>query len=165
MTIKPIQTTYKGYRFRSRLEARWAVFFDAMGLQWEYEPEGFELPGGVRYLPDFRVGDVWFEVKHSIAADDGKAMLFAADSGETIGVLDGPPAMQCYLYWGGDQPPDYFFFTKHPTMFGSRMFFGECKPPRDFPEWFHPGDAGWAPVVGAINKALAARFEYGETPQ
>ena len=28
-SIKPIETNYKGYRFRSRLEARWAVFFDA----------------------------------------------------------------------------------------------------------------------------------------
>ena len=28
--IKPIQTRYKGFNFRSRLEARWAVFFDAI---------------------------------------------------------------------------------------------------------------------------------------
>ncbi|MBK9515513.1 MAG: hypothetical protein IPO05_18320 [Flavobacteriales bacterium] len=53
--IKPIETRYKGYRFRSRLEARWAVFFDALGLEWEYEPEGFDLGDGVYYLPDFRV--------------------------------------------------------------------------------------------------------------
>ena len=26
--IKPIPTVYKGYRCRSRLEARWAIFFD-----------------------------------------------------------------------------------------------------------------------------------------
>ena len=32
MEIKPIETHYKGYRFRSRLEARWAVFFDAAKL-------------------------------------------------------------------------------------------------------------------------------------
>lgn len=50
--IKPIETHYKGYRFRSRLEARWAVFFDAMGFDWEYEKEGYETPYG-RYLPDF----------------------------------------------------------------------------------------------------------------
>lgn len=43
MDIKPIETLYKGYRFRSRLEARWAVFFDALGLKWEYEKEGFDL--------------------------------------------------------------------------------------------------------------------------
>lgn len=44
MTIKAIETSYKGYRFRSRLEARWAVFFDALGIEWEYEKEGYELP-------------------------------------------------------------------------------------------------------------------------
>ena len=43
--IKAIETKYKGYRFRSRLEARWAVFFDTMGIEWIYEPEGFDLPG------------------------------------------------------------------------------------------------------------------------
>lgn len=55
--MKPIQTVYKGYRFRSRLEARWAVFFDALGVKWSYEHEGFELPGGGRYLPDFYLPD------------------------------------------------------------------------------------------------------------
>ena len=53
--IKPIETLYNGYRFRSRLEARWAVFFDSLGVMYEYEPEGFSLPGGGSYLPDFRV--------------------------------------------------------------------------------------------------------------
>jgi hypothetical protein len=50
--IKPIETNYKGCRFRSRLEARWAVFFDAAGIEWEYEPEGYDIDG-VPYLPDF----------------------------------------------------------------------------------------------------------------
>jgi hypothetical protein len=68
MSIRAIETVYRGYRFRSRTEARWAVFFDALGLKWEYEVEGFELPSG-RYLPDFRLHPelptrgVWFEVK------------------------------------------------------------------------------------------------------
>jgi hypothetical protein len=68
MNIKPIQTRYRGYHFRSRLEARWAVFFDALCVEWEYEPEGFVLPDGAHYLPDFRVRfadgrTAWFEVK------------------------------------------------------------------------------------------------------
>lgn len=54
-TIKPIETIYNSYRFRSRLEARWAVFFNALGVEFEYEPEGFVLPSGKYYLPDFRV--------------------------------------------------------------------------------------------------------------
>jgi hypothetical protein len=35
---------------RSRLEARWAAFFDAVGLPWEYEP--IRLDG---WVPDFRL--------------------------------------------------------------------------------------------------------------
>ena len=57
LVIKPIETVYNGYRFRSRLEARWAVFFDAAGIKYQYESEGFEVnPYGdtpIRYLPDF----------------------------------------------------------------------------------------------------------------
>jgi hypothetical protein len=43
VSIKAIETRYAGCRFRSRLEARWAVFFDSLGISWEYEPQGFEL--------------------------------------------------------------------------------------------------------------------------
>ena len=48
--LKAIETEYKGYRFRSRLEARWAVFFDACGVKWEYEPEGYVLSGFLTVL-------------------------------------------------------------------------------------------------------------------
>lgn len=68
MTIKAIPTRYAGCHFRSRLEARWAVVLDHANIwKWEYEPEGFVLPGGL-YLPDFRLSfddwpDLWLEVK------------------------------------------------------------------------------------------------------
>lgn len=52
-SIKPIDTVWKNYRFRSRLEARWAVFFDELCIKFEYEPQGFELRDGTKYLPDF----------------------------------------------------------------------------------------------------------------
>jgi hypothetical protein len=42
-SLKPRETTYQGCRFRSRIEARWAVFFDNLGIKWWYEPEGFSL--------------------------------------------------------------------------------------------------------------------------
>ena len=62
--LKVIETSYKGYRFRSRTEARWAVFFDAMGIRWEYEIEGLDL-SGTWYLPDFWIPswDAWVEIK------------------------------------------------------------------------------------------------------
>ena len=63
--VKAIETRYKGYRFRSRLEARWAVFFDALGVQWDYEIEGFELGIAGRYLPDFYLPQIgtYVEIK------------------------------------------------------------------------------------------------------
>lgn len=68
MHIKPIETSYKGYRFRSRLEARWAVFFDALNIRWEYEPEGFDLGKYGYYLPDFFLPDL--EAVVEIKADN-----------------------------------------------------------------------------------------------
>lgn len=47
-SIKAIPTTYAGVNFRSRLEARWAAFFDLCGWDWDYEP--FDLAG---WAPDF----------------------------------------------------------------------------------------------------------------
>ena len=63
--IKAINTKYKGYNFRSRLEARWAVYFDSLGIKWEYEKEGYHFEDGTRYLPDFWLPEVnmWAEVK------------------------------------------------------------------------------------------------------
>lgn len=65
--IPAIQTRYAGCLFRSRLEARWAVFYDTLGVPWEYEKEGFELPSGC-YLPDFWLPeqDCWVEIKGEI---------------------------------------------------------------------------------------------------
>ena len=45
MGIKAIETKYNGFNFRSRLEARWAIFFDMIGLKYEYEVEGYEMNG------------------------------------------------------------------------------------------------------------------------
>jgi len=63
-----IQTQYKGYRFRSRLEARWAVFLDSLPVQWEYEKEGYHLQDGSLYLPDFWLSGlgIWLEIKGEI---------------------------------------------------------------------------------------------------
>lgn len=62
--ISAIETRYAGCRFRSRTEARWAVAFDKLGLRWEYEKEGFNLPSGC-YLPDFWFSSInlWIEIK------------------------------------------------------------------------------------------------------
>ena len=87
--MRAIETEYKGYRFRSRLEARWALFFDLCRVEWEYEPEGFVLDNGDYYLPDFLLHDVrayhdcgmdvlndlWVEVKGKMAEKDEEKLL------------------------------------------------------------------------------------------
>ena len=60
-------TKYKGVQFASRLEARWALFFDALAIRWQYEPQKFALEAG-GYVPDFRLSwpnglALWAEVK------------------------------------------------------------------------------------------------------
>jgi hypothetical protein len=97
--IKAIETVYKGYRFRSRLEARWGVFFDALGIQWEYEKEGFQLSNGEWYLPDFWLptfsGGMWAEVKPDGGSFDTAEQL-VRDSGQSIWLCEGVPAARVY---------------------------------------------------------------------
>jgi hypothetical protein len=91
----PIPTVYQGVRFRSRTEARWAAFFDAINLPWQYEPEGFERDG-IRYLPDFWLpkvfnrgrdqGGCYFEVKPAAptAHELAKARMIASGTGRFV---------------------------------------------------------------------------------
>lgn len=91
--FKAVQTEYKGYLFRSRLEARWAVFFDALGIEWEYESEGVVLSNGTQYLPDFYLPDFhcFFEVKR-------KGLKGTAEGDVAISkISDG----QCTDSWAG----------------------------------------------------------------
>lgn len=85
--ITPIETIYKGYRFRSRLEARWAVFFDKAGIEYKYEPDGFTGIDGDPYLPDFYLPmeEVYAEVKGSNEQlkNDERKILGAIDFNST----------------------------------------------------------------------------------
>jgi len=102
-TPAPIPTEWRGITFRSRLEARWAMFFDGAGIAWEYEAEAYELPSG-RYLPDFwlpavvgpgtpGVPGVHFEVKGTEPTDAEMRRCF-----ELSDLLGGGVA---YVAWGG----------------------------------------------------------------
>jgi hypothetical protein len=65
MKIKPIPTKYRDTMFRSTLEADWAATLDWYKIDWQYEPEGLELPSGELYRPDFWLPRIktYFEVK------------------------------------------------------------------------------------------------------
>lgn len=103
--MKAIETKYKGYRFRSRLEARWAVFFDALGVEWEYEKEGFELGEAGRYLPDFWLPQfsLWVEVKGADCTEAERAKIdsLAKLSGKEIVIAKGVPDSGYSCEWGG----------------------------------------------------------------
>jgi hypothetical protein len=83
--VHAIETKYSGCLFRSRIEARWAVFFNSVGLEWRYEPEGFKLRTGegaeVWYLPDFYLPSIrsWVEIKGAVPTteEDEKCFLLA----------------------------------------------------------------------------------------
>jgi hypothetical protein len=56
---------YKGRGFTTATEARWAAFFDALGLEWEYGTGGLGLEkagwcGGLFYLPRL---NAWVEAR------------------------------------------------------------------------------------------------------
>lgn len=85
--MKAIETRYSGYNFRSRLEARWAVFFDSLGIEWEYEAQGYACgyrltmeEGTFPYLPDFWLPElkVFAEVKGSLDETSLNKVLNAA---------------------------------------------------------------------------------------
>lgn len=94
--MQAIETIYKGYRFRSRLEARWAVFFDEMNVKYQYEVEGFDF-GDTKYLPDFYLSEqkIWLEIKPEKPSTKelNKARLLksSVDDGVAVGILYGDP--------------------------------------------------------------------------
>ncbi len=74
-----IPTTYNGIRYRSKLEADWARFFDRHRMKYAYESEGFDL-NGLWYLPDFYLPEIKTFVEVKGALDDldrGKLLALA----------------------------------------------------------------------------------------
>ena len=60
-TIKAIETRFRNFVFRSRLEAKWAAMFEFLGWDWDYEPVDFN-----GWIPDFVIygyKPVYVEVK------------------------------------------------------------------------------------------------------
>lgn len=76
---KPIPTTYNETTYRSRLEARWALFFDQLGFLVSYEPFRIEN-NGASWVPDFYImhgidpgdgdGGILIEIKPSMPNDE-----------------------------------------------------------------------------------------------
>lgn len=175
MDIKPIETKYNGYRFRSRLEAKWAVFFDMIGLKYEYEVEGFEMKG-IRYLPDFYIPslDRWFEIKAKPLSDyemkkceefcyckDNENIKFSVLIGSPEAIkIDGFWGIVEYVWeWPSDKYPENYRLLAPDGLsdieYYSRFVKGLWVVPNVTEE----------ELALAVSTARGARFEFGEIPQ
>jgi hypothetical protein len=180
--IKAIETVYKGYRFRSRLEARWAVFFDTLDLPYEYELEGFELGGGLRYLPDFFLPDlgVHVEVKpHEklSKAEIHKLVKFAADHDQCTLLIVGSPTSESMYYLNRFSLPSWRELEEHADEDDLRAVFWEQAREGSVQIAPLPKQGGWHLVYRelpayydyarseALLAAKQARFEHGEKPR
>ena len=187
--MKAIETYYKGYRFRSRAEARWAVFFDALGAAWMYEPDGVELQNGMWYLPDFYLpeSNTFVEVKGVLSEKEAaKINAFASECGKAVVVGYSDMTFAAYVWFGEYGCVEYLIEKDFSFLCECRrchrMFFGEnvgyygCKCCG-----YYDGDNtfdialdgtldGWNTnsyhrAYLAVKDARQARFEHGETPK
>lgn len=153
--MKAIETRYSGCRFRSRTEARWAVFFNANGWTWQYEPEGFRLPSG-GYLPDFLIEGEglerrWFEVKPFLDVDklDARWVELATRSETPVMTAYGMHRQGdgCGKAWKNGRTHPHAGRLTTPN--GLSVMIG--------PFWTHES------FSEAWNAASSARFEFGES--
>lgn len=190
MTSKAIETHYNGYRFRSRLEARWAVFFDALRVDYEYEKQGYDLGEAGCYLPDFWLPawQCWVEIKatpeHVTAHEKAKAwalarhtsalvfMFFRCDLPD-IRIDDGMPTFPHYgrYYapdgaWGGLMAFGVCCQCDRVTLGYHGGHYVHCAPAYDFQHCstnaLGDGVSDDPRIVQAFQYAKSARFEHGE---
>ena len=194
MAIKAIETEYNGYKFRSRLEARWAVFLDALGVDYEYEPEGFELPSGKRYLPDFKVKcygtrgcdndepfDLYIEVKGNMTLCDAERIeeFAGASANNDFDIKIENPILVVGNIPQRGKSSDSDSLGAYDTIEGTHVCpfnytlidgdYFAAYPAAYKGRFFLWGDDSnyiWNEneVEEAYDKARKARFEYGETP-
>ena len=103
MSIQPIPTKYNGYSFRSRLEARWAYFFDLIDLPYVYEPQPYRCGPTGGYLPDFwnSAVNTFIEVKpyYPSMHEIEKAKSLCIRSGKSVELICGDPYGVVQAHW------------------------------------------------------------------
>ena len=178
-SIKAIETVYNGYRLRSRLEARWAVFFDTLGIHYEYEKEGYNLGKAGWYLPDFWLPDqkCWIEIKSEIEyVAVRKCRILRGITGSSYLLIVGNPWPDEYYVIVGDEICNEgiceFQDCRRCDGIGLEGIGGNegfvsswictCHPDR----WKgNKGSKFSTKVNTAYAAARQARFEHGERPQ
>lgn len=160
MVLQAIQTTYNGYRFRSRLEARWAIFFEVLGLDFHYEAEGYILRDNKWYLPDFYFPTVkmFAEVKPDIVTkrERRSCELLALDSKKPVLMLAGPPDYRNYNAYQTDPWSDTALIYDYSLV---PFFLPERFPCLNFAQQSAPETYGGR-YRNAVEAARAARFEH-----
>lgn len=88
MDIKPIPTLYDGILFRSRIEARWKVFFNFLDVAALYEDEGYQI-NGIKYLVDFWIPEwsLYVEVKGAAPTSEEREKCRLLHEGTGMDVL------------------------------------------------------------------------------
>jgi len=157
--MRAIETRYAGHLFRSRLEARWAVCFDALGIPWEYEPEGYWLDNGP-YLPDFRLwGQLHVEVKPVPSLETRESfyedLLRRVDGMDKILVLVGQPRVTWYpVVCIEPQALMWIDLDRSSMAEEPKYFYSETRPQKE--------DLAW-PHLRFERAVLAAAFERFES--
>lgn len=167
------ETEYNGYRFRSRLEARWAVFYNELGIKYEYEKEGFDLT----YLlnPEYGWTDGGAPSEELSDLYEGWRSIFGA--GPVSYLPDfWIPHLDCWIEIKGQEP------TKQEETIASMLayatdkdvfvFFGDMMVPSGFeiagtPSHAHFAGSGWdtpymwceCPSCGSLGIEFDARSD------
>jgi hypothetical protein len=187
--LVPIETVFDGHRFRSRTEARWAVFFHYIGWKYEYEKKGFNLDG-LNYLPNFWLPEIdcWFEIKGEAPTDreitlmsrlvfkskrQGFIAIGAPQSGEhQLNWFRPSLAETWHSKFSDDWAAAYVGLNcgpKQPATFRLSVSTQRnlCLFAQGFDYGFllGSGQIETAFLEAAYFKATGARFEYGETPR
>jgi hypothetical protein len=172
--IKPIETRWGNWLFRSRLESRWAIFLNRLGIEFEYEKEGYTLPSGELYLPDLWLPRVhmWAEIKPTPfnATEKRKCSQLAVGTGYPCLMLPGAPTYRAYWamqantderlgpieenYWLDVYAHDRRYYEDE------HRFYGSCWPL----EWYESEENYSWQYRDAIADAVSARFEHGNAP-
>jgi hypothetical protein len=172
--MKVLPSIFNGTLFRSRLEARWAIYFHTANIRWLYEPESYCLDNGIWYVPDFYLPelDCFVEVKpqNEIEGDfeqfqkafDLFASLQRCNSKSKVLLLDGYPRDEGFMLLGNDDTHADFqcwcLFDDERFFSGKRQL-GKLR----FYVWYFE-DARTecsGNLIVSIEKAMACRFENG----
>jgi len=141
--LKAIETQYKGYRFRSRLEARWAVFFDSLEFTWTYEQLVVAVQGDPwpqEYFLTTIVPESW-DAEYIYGIDVGEFGRCRAC--DRIHMIASEDSENGYAHYGLEK-------CQGLPKCGERWPIGSEYSPR---------------LKHAFARARGARFEHGESPR